>query len=133
MDYYSALATFFKKSSEVVSSYQSLSRVQFETRLKAAKQKKRLKELYKQLMLALDLIKAYMNGSYLNISRKNLVIIVAACLYFLSPFDAICDFLLFGLSDDFAVLTLVFSLLKNELDRFYEFKNSQSSQSKGDL
>ena len=47
---------------EVLSSDQSLRRMMLQARLKAAKEKSRLKNLTKDLFCLLDLIKSYLNG-----------------------------------------------------------------------
>jgi uncharacterized membrane protein YkvA (DUF1232 family) len=72
----------------------------------------------KVLMLA-KLLTCYAKGDYRDIELKNLVIIIAAFLYFISPIDLLPDFLpAVGFTDDIALLTFVYGSIKQELEKF---------------
>lgn len=65
------------------------------------------------------LLRAYAQGEYKAVPWKSLVLIVAAILYFINPIDVIPDLLpLIGLSDDFAVLFMVYKSLGDDIDKF---------------
>jgi uncharacterized membrane protein YkvA (DUF1232 family) len=85
-----------------------------------------LKDLWESLMALLRLIRAYAKGEYRQISWHNLVLIVAAVLYFLSPLDVIPDFI-FGLGylDDAAVIAWVINTVKSVLDDFLRWEASR--------
>lgn len=73
------------------------------------------------------LLKCYISGHYREVSAKTLLKIVAAFIYFLSPFDLIPDVLpVLGLTDDLALLTWVISGINEDLENFlaWETKNS---------
>lgn len=65
------------------------------------------------------LLKYYATGQYRDIEIKNLVIILAGFIYFLSPIDLVPDFLpILGFADDIALITFIYSSLKEELEKF---------------
>lgn len=81
------------------------------------------RELRGQLTLALALVKAWLAGDYRQVSNKTLVILVAALLYFVMPLDVIPDFIFgWGLLDDAAVLSYVFSQLSTEIEAFRQWQ-----------
>ena len=84
--------------------------------------------LVEQLTLSLALVRAWLSGDYRQVSNKTVVILVAALLYFVMPLDAIPDFLFgWGLLDDAAVLTYVFSQLHDEIQTFKQWQERQGS------
>jgi uncharacterized membrane protein YkvA (DUF1232 family) len=88
---------------------------------------RRFSEVRGQLKALLRLIRAYANGDYRAISWESLLLIVAAIIYFVSPIDAIPDFLPIGLVDDAAVIAFVVGMVAEELDDFMEWEERQSS------
>src|SRR5471032_46144 len=86
---------------------------------KGAAQGNRLGELKDDLRLLQALCLAYWRGEYRAISPKALISVVAGLMYFLSPIDAIPDFIpVFGMLDDIAVLAWVMNTLDQELTAF---------------
>ncbi len=74
------------------------------------------------------MVTAYASGSYDGISRKNLILVVAAILYFISPLDVIPDVIpVIGFLDDITLIGWVLKTLGEELSKFeeYEQQNSQ--------
>ncbi|MNZ63994.1 YkvA family protein [Pseudomonas sp. Irchel s3b6] len=93
---------------------------------KGANQGWRLGKLKDDLRLLQALCLAYWRGEYRAISPKALVAVVAGLMYFLSPIDAIPDFLpLFGMFDDIAVLAWLMKTLADELDAFRAWRSRQ--------
>ncbi|AHY43725.1 DUF1232 domain-containing protein [Stutzerimonas decontaminans] len=87
-----------------------------------------LKGLREDLMLLQALCVAWWRGEYRAISPNALIAIVAGLLYFLSPLDAIPDWLPgLGFVDDLAVLGWVMRKWSGELDAFRAWKQSQSA------
>lgn len=73
------------------------------------------------------LLRAYAQGEYRQIPWKSLLLIVAAILYFINPIDIIPDLLpLVGLTDDFAVLFLVYRSIGDDIDKFLEWEKSKA-------
>ena len=65
-------------------------------------------------------------GEYRAISPKALISIVAGLMYFLSPVDAIPDFIpMFGMFDDIAVLAWIMKTLDGELNAFRAWREAQ--------
>ena len=62
-------------------------------------------------------------GKYKDYDVTNLVIIVAALLYVVSPIDLIPDFLPVGFADDATIIMWAISEMKNELDKYKQFKS----------
>lgn len=86
---------------------------------KGAGQGNRLGKLKDDLRLLQALCLAYWRGEYRAISPKALVAVVAGLMYFLSPVDAIPDFIpVFGMLDDIAVLAWLMKVLDDELSAF---------------
>ena len=76
------------------------------------------------------LTKAYAQGRYKSIPWKSMVSVVAAILYFISPFDLISDFIpVIGLSDDVGVLLWVYNSLAGEIDKFTTWEKSMKLES----
>jgi len=80
-----------------------------------------------KLFLMGRLTKAYATGRYRNIPWKSLLVVLAAFLYFINPFDLVPDALpVLGLSDDFSVLLWVYNSIKTEIDKFLIWEESQA-------
>lgn len=89
----------------------------------------RLGQLRDDVRLLQSLCLAWWRGEYRAISPKALVTIVAGLLYFVSPIDAIPDWLLgVGFLDDIAVLGWVLKTVADELARFRAWRDSQAPE-----
>jgi uncharacterized membrane protein YkvA (DUF1232 family) len=87
----------------------------------------RIRELGDRIKLLGRLVRAYANGSYREIGVGNVVLIVAAILYFVTPIDLIPDAIPgAGLMDDATVLAFVLAKLEVELDRFSDWEKSMA-------
>ena len=76
------------------------------------------------------LLKANLTGAYRIKSTKLLVGLLAACIYFINPFDLVPDLLVgVGLVDDMAILAWVFSTAGTELQAFKEWEKRATSVS----
>ena len=75
------------------------------------------------MLCVFEMIKLWSQGDYQDISKKSVIMVVAAIIYFVAPLDAVPDFLFgWGYLDDLAVLRLVFSQLAVEIEKFKEWK-----------
>ena len=73
------------------------------------------------------LLRAYALGEYREIPWKSLLLIVAAILYFINPIDIIPDLLpIVGLTDDFAVLFMVYKSIGADIDKFLLWEKSKT-------
>jgi uncharacterized membrane protein YkvA (DUF1232 family) len=70
-----------------------------------------------------SLLKDYKNGSYREISKKSMLIIIGGLLYLVNPADIIPDFIpLIGFLDDATLIGLIFKQLNEELTKYKSFK-----------
>lgn len=89
----------------------------------------RLGQLREDVRLMQALCLAWWRGEYRAVSPKTLVTVVAGLLYFVSPLDAIPDWLLgVGFLDDIAVLGWVLKTVADELGRFKAWRDSQAPE-----
>ncbi|MCY1272383.1 hypothetical protein D3C76_1047330 [compost metagenome] len=96
--------------------------------LAVARKRSRLRLVKADLNLLQELLVAFVRGQYRGISPQALLSIVAALLYFLTPVDAIPDWVVgVGLLDDLAVLGWVVRRWQLELDAFKVWRDSQGS------
>lgn len=86
-------------------------------------------ELADQLKLLQGLCLAWWCGEYRAIDSRALLSVVAALLYFVTPLDAIPDWLFgIGLIDDLAVLAWVLRTWQVELAAFQQWRNAQAPE-----
>jgi uncharacterized membrane protein YkvA (DUF1232 family) len=85
-----------------------------------------LQELKRQVNTFNRMIRAYLNGDYRNIPWKNLLMITAGIVYFVTPLDLVPDFIpLTGLLDDLTVLMWVFNSVRDSIEEFEEWENTE--------
>lgn len=83
-------------------------------------------KLGSQVKALVRLVKTYKKGDYRDVSKKSMVLIVAGLLYFVSPIDAVPDFLIgAGLLDDATVLAFIFKTLSSEIDAFQSWEEEK--------
>ncbi|WP_407296728.1 YkvA family protein [Stutzerimonas zhaodongensis] len=93
-----------------------------------------IKGLREDLGLLQAMCVAWWRGEYRQVSRPALVAAVAGLLYFLSPFDAIPDWIPgLGFVDDLAVLGWIVRKWSAELQAFQAWRDSQSAEVRADL
>jgi uncharacterized membrane protein YkvA (DUF1232 family) len=96
---------------------------------KSAKQGGRLNVLKDDLQLLLGLCMAWWRGEYRAISSQALLAVVAALLYFVTPLDALPDWLpMVGFVDDLAVLAWVLRTWSDELAAFRAWRDAQAPE-----
>ena len=83
-----------------------------------------------RIKVVIRMIKAYKNGEYREIQLQNIILMVAALLYFVTPIDLIPDFIpLTGFVDDIGVLVWVWSRMQDEIDDFLLWEEQRSTDS----
>jgi len=92
-----------------------------------AKTKKHFIQHFKdELQTLIYLLRDWSKGTYSNVPPHTILLVVAALLYFLSPLDAIPDFLgAVGFTDDAAVVLFVLSAIKNEIRLYRDWRSKQ--------
>lgn len=83
-------------------------------------------ETWPYLMAMIRLIRAYHQGEYQDLSAKNLFVVVAAIIYFVSPFDVIPDSVpIIGQIDDALVVRLALKTVHADLDTFMAWETAR--------
>ena len=101
---------------------------------KRTPQGERFAALKEDLRLLSALCLAWVKGEYRQISAQALLMVVAALLYFLTPLDAIPDWLVgLGFVDDLAVLAWVVRTWQGELDAFRAWRAAQAPERLADI
>jgi len=78
------------------------------------------------LMGMIRLLRDYHRAEYRDISEQNLQIIIAAILYFVSPFDVIPDWVpVLGHIDDAFVISLALKTVRMDLDTFMAWETAR--------
>jgi uncharacterized membrane protein YkvA (DUF1232 family) len=78
------------------------------------------------LMAMIRLIRAYHQNEYRDVSSPKLLIVVAAIIYFVSPFDVIPDWIpVLGHIDDAFVVALALKSVRADLDTFMAWETSK--------
>ena len=83
-------------------------------------------ETWPYLMAMIRLLRDYQRAEYRDISEQNLQIIIAAILYFVSPFDVIPDWVpVLGHIDDAFVISLALKSVRMDLDTFMAWETAR--------
>lgn len=122
---------FLGKAFEIFKDPKKLSNLvkDVETKINAEYFKKQFKAIWEDLKLLLSLLKDTAKGKYKPQSKKNVVLMILALLYFLNPFDLIPDLLVGGFIDDAALLAWVMNKVKSEIDNYKSEKFTQNPAS----
>jgi uncharacterized membrane protein YkvA (DUF1232 family) len=82
-------------------------------------------ELWSSLQAMLRLIRAYYRGEYRDVKIANLVLIIAAIIYVLDPWDLIPDWIPgLGFIDDATVLAFAVQKTRETLNNFTDWESS---------
>ncbi|MCO6057786.1 DUF1232 domain-containing protein [Pseudomonas sp. MOB-449] len=96
---------------------------------KSTSQSGRLGAVKDDLRLLLSLANAWLRGEYRQINPKAFLAVVGALLYFVTPLDALPDWLVgMGFVDDLAVLAWVLKTWGGELDAFRAWRAAQTPE-----
>ena len=100
---------------------------------KAETDKDALDEIIEKLQLLLEVLQAWYKGTYKEIPKKSIIMIIASILYFVSPVDLIPDFIpVIGLVDDAAVIAFAIKQLSADLEKFKVWKESNGESDAGE-
>ncbi len=90
----------------------------------AHKNPSQFQEISEKFQALIRLVRSWINREYQVIPWQTILLAITAIVYFVSPFDAIFDFIpLLGLADDVAILTAVLSSINHDLDKFMTWEN----------
>ncbi len=74
--------------------------------------------------MALSLARDYSKKNYKDVSKAAIASIVAGIIYLVNPMDIIPDLLFAGFLDDAAVFGYILTRVKDELDKYRSWKDS---------
>jgi uncharacterized membrane protein YkvA (DUF1232 family) len=90
---------------------------------KANKVKGALDKVWENLILMFQVVRDWISGKYKDIPVGSIIAIVAALLYFISPIDAIPDFIPgIGYIDDVFVIGIVVAQINNDLKKYDKWR-----------
>ena len=90
------------------------------------------KQAYASVVQLVGLIRAYASGEYREVSKTNIVLVIAAIIYFISPVDLVPDFIpAIGFLDDVTIIGWVLSTISEELKKFNSFTDSNKTDYAG--
>lgn len=85
-----------------------------------------LAQVKDDLLALIRLVRAWAQREYRQIPVKTLLSVVGTVIYFLSPIDAIPDFVpVVGYLDDIAVISAVVRSVRSDLDRFRTWEENE--------
>ncbi len=83
-------------------------------------------ETWPYLMAMIRVIRAYERKEYRDVPAPNLLTIIAAIIYFVSPFDVIPDYVpILGHIDDAVVVSLALRSVRADLDTFMAWETAR--------
>ena len=86
-------------------------------------------EIKTDLGTVFSLVGDYLHGNYKKVSKTSLLLIIGSLLYLLNPMDIVPDFLLgVGFLDDLAVFTYMIKKIRQELDKYRNWKDGSKSE-----
>ena len=92
------------------------------------KVRKEIKKVIEKVKVLVEMLGAYVKGEYKKIPKKTLVLLVAALIYLVNPFDLIPDFIPgIGYVDDAGVIIFVFQSIYEDIQKFEKWKESKAS------
>ncbi|NMA49993.1 MAG: DUF1232 domain-containing protein [Tissierellia bacterium] len=81
-----------------------------------------LANLIEDIQAMVSLVMDYTKKRYRSVSKTTIITIIAGLLYLVNPMDLIPDFFVGGFIYDAAVIGYVLTSIKDELDRYKEWK-----------
>lgn len=90
-----------------------------------------LKGFMDKIQALIRLVDQYRLGNYREISKKSMITVLGGLLYFLSPVDAIPDFIAgLGLVDDVAIIGYVWKTVNQEIQQFLSWEKDEVIEEK---
>jgi len=119
---YKLLIKNSKQAEKFVSDAEKLKALLNEALVKANQSRVEVTKVWDDLLLLINLLKAYLRGQYKEVPWRTLILIISAIIYFVNPFDVIPDFVSgLGFIDDVSVFSFVVGSLKQDLERFRKY------------
>ena len=85
-----------------------------------------LKQLFSTVELLIKMVKSYLSGEFRNYPKRTLLLILFGLIYFLTPIDAIPDFIpVSGFLDDLTVLLWVYKSIQKDIVAYQEWEKQK--------
>ncbi len=95
----------------------------------AAKTSSQFQEISDKFQALVRMLRSWLNKEYRVVPWQTIILAFTAIVYFVTPFDAIFDFIpLLGFADDVAVLTAVLSSINHDVIKFMEWEGGLAQQ-----
>ena len=115
-----------RRAKEYVNDKQKAAQLIREAIEKANRNKGALKKLWGKLTALFRLVKAWGKGEYKDVSTKTIILVIAAIIYFVNPFDVVPDFITgVGYIDDAAIILFVINTVSQDLEKFLKWERSK--------
>ncbi len=96
---------------------------------KAERNKNSLKKFWGDLQALIGLGKGWITGNYTDVPVKTILLVIAAIIYFVNPFDVVPDFLPgIGYLDDATVIGFVIGSIKDDIEAFKNWSSRDTNQ-----
>lgn len=119
------LGKYRRQADRLINDPEGTRNLYLETMKKADRNKGILSSVWNELTALFRLLKAWVDGSYRDVPRQTIALIVGGLLYFLSPIDLVPDFLAgFGLLDDAVILGWIIKTVRDEVEKFTDWEAS---------
>jgi uncharacterized membrane protein YkvA (DUF1232 family) len=120
----------YRQAERLISSDKSIiSRFLDEVFLKIGESTEYFYKFQDSLIALVRMMRAWIKGDYKNISKKSIVAVVAALIYFINPLDLIPDFIpIIGQLDDVFILSYMIKSLNKEIERFMAWEQENANK-----
>ena len=81
-----------------------------------------LASIIEDIQAVMSLVMDYTKNKYRSVSKSTIITIIAGLLYLANPMDLIPDFFVGGFIDDAAVIGYLLTKIKDELDKYKDWK-----------
>lgn len=86
------------------------------------------KEFRSKINVLINMVKSHLSGEYKAFSVSSIILIVFALLYFITPIDAIPDFIpALGFTDDASILYLIWKKLNKDIEAYLRWSGETRS------
>lgn len=95
---------------------------------KADRNEGAVRRVYQYIKAFSRMLRAYARREYRAVPWRSIILITAALLYFVSPFDLIPDILPGGFVDDVALIASIVKQIQSDLDQFLAWEIRDTSE-----
>ncbi|MCX6161246.1 MAG: DUF1232 domain-containing protein [Ignavibacteriae bacterium] len=86
-------------------------------------------QFFKNLKLAMEMLKDYRSKSYTNIPWRSIALLAAGIIYFMNPFDIVPDFFpIIGFTDDAVMLAAILKSMQGDLKKYCDWKGYKAEE-----